>query len=902
MIDIRLEDLELYKALCKRDERVARVLQGALIVIAGDARELLQFARNRFPSFTSHDLQHSWRIVSRIESILTPEAKADLSSIEIFAFVTAAALHDVGMISTTGTANEVRQTHHLLSEAFILSYMSDRLSLISEYLPRLSEAIGFIARSHGTTWEAMAASDLFNRPEKIAGLQLRAGILAILLRIGDLLDLDCDRSCDALRRHGATYFEDATSQLHHERHKHVRHFNYDFKEIAVAAEAFSKEEHSIWDEWFSYLRQDILHANTYLFRDSLNKYRLPIPFLEVRKAPSATYDLWPIRFELDEKGRIWDIISQSIYVGRLDFLRELIQNAIDANLMWMYVDDNASVSSEIPRLWEMKDYFPIVLVIFGGNASTDGNASTLEIFDDGIGMDKEALQKYLFRVAETGFGLGRPTRGKRFPSIAKFGIGFVSCLVRANKIVINTRPRQKQNGASLGRRVILKPQSLDAYSEDQACRGGTRVWLELKDRIRDTEIASYVQSTFVYPSVPVGFINVIAVQELIRMAADLDIQHNVKLPLSIPESSLWEFTTETIDAIQALFSSLEKVSTDRKLPLPRTAMLDTASLTRPHDILDKFPTDPFLVFLDAQFDVVDISYPAVTGRGTSTASVMWIPVRLLLPDRGIDWVSIHGFLIHKNSLTPSMTSYSQFAQEFENEGFARITTEEFLEDELDDIGENVVDLVDIMNRRMRRKDKTVLAADDTPDTEDEMVKIVVQSDAIIVNRGYEEGEPLFFGGEDYTDSPLSGESSLSRLIDFLDNQVYQDGIPIPVEGFWITPIGACRARCNLTGTARMDLNVSRNAINESPALLSVWAEEVARPIQEGVLTRVLSALGVMGYHVDPAMLVTAPEYKSPLLQQSSGILRSLIASISSALPKRKDSPEDSNRPLSQGGK
>src|SRR5260221_4654124 len=168
MIDIRLEDLELFKILGSRDEPAARVFHGAWLAVAGDARELLQFTRNRFPSFTSHDLQHSWRIVSRIESILTRDAKLDLSSVEIFAFIIAAALHDIGMISSEGTAEEVRKTHHTLSESFILSYMADRLSLISEYVPRLAESIGFIAKSHGTAWDEMIASDLFKRPERIA--------------------------------------------------------------------------------------------------------------------------------------------------------------------------------------------------------------------------------------------------------------------------------------------------------------------------------------------------------------------------------------------------------------------------------------------------------------------------------------------------------------------------------------------------------------------------------------------------------------------------------------------------------------------------------------------------------------------------------------------------------------
>ena len=511
MIDIRLEDLHLYQLLRKRQDRgqIASVLQGLLIVMSGDAAEFLELVRNRFPAFTSHNLQHSWRIVKRVENILRPEAKADLSSLEIFSFIAAAAFHDVGMISQDGTADEVRRTHHYRSDDFLQEYMASRLSIISEYAPRLARCIGFVMRAHGMAWEDVIASELFKRPERILEQPLRSNVLAILLRIGDLLDLDSDRSCDALRRHASAYFNDPMSQVHHDRHKHVVHFNYDLNEIAITAEAHSKEEHSIWSEWLSYLRQDILHANTYVFRDSLSCYRLPIPILDTRKAPKASYEMWPLRFELDEKGRIWEVISQSIYVGRFDFIRELVQNAIDATLTWIYVQSDADVEGEIPRLWSLPGYRPIVLVLF------DTRSDAIRVIDNGIGMDKAALQNFLFRVAETGFGERPAHRTKKFPSIAKFGIGFISCLVRANAVVISTRKRGPSPSTSeLGRRILLKTQALDAYSEEQRCPEGTSIWLELKTKFTVAEVSEYVRKTFVYPSAPILFLDVAGIADM----------------------------------------------------------------------------------------------------------------------------------------------------------------------------------------------------------------------------------------------------------------------------------------------------------------------------------------------------------------------------------------------------
>jgi len=252
MIDTRLEDLELYQILRQRTDRVAAVLQGLIVAVAGDASEFLQFIRNRFPHFTAHDLQHSWRIVSRIETILTAEAKADLSSVELFAFIVAAALHDVGMAHKEFSLDQVRRTHHILSEDFLFEYMTERLSIISEYVPRLSKCIGFAMRAHGMDWDAMVETEIFRNHERILGQQLRTSVLAVLLRLGDLLDLDSDRTCDALQRHLPTFFDDSLSQIHHARHKHVMHFNYDSRALSITVEAHTKEEHAIWTEWLAY--------------------------------------------------------------------------------------------------------------------------------------------------------------------------------------------------------------------------------------------------------------------------------------------------------------------------------------------------------------------------------------------------------------------------------------------------------------------------------------------------------------------------------------------------------------------------------------------------------------------------------------------------------------------------
>ncbi len=262
MIDYQLDQLKLYKVLQNRslEEKIASIFVGTLVGIAGDARELLEYVRRSFPLYTAHNLQHSWRILSRIENILTPKALDVLSSVEIFSLITAAAFHDIGMID----AEAKREEHHVRSEKILRDYFCKRLTLISEQVPRLSECIGFIMRCHGMHWDEMIASELFKRTEKILDQQLRMRVLAVLLRIGDLLDIDSDRSSDAVRLYAIPDSIDTISLVHHERHKHVTHFNYNQQTIEITVEAHSKEEHIIWADWLGWLKLEILHANTFV--------------------------------------------------------------------------------------------------------------------------------------------------------------------------------------------------------------------------------------------------------------------------------------------------------------------------------------------------------------------------------------------------------------------------------------------------------------------------------------------------------------------------------------------------------------------------------------------------------------------------------------------------------------
>jgi hypothetical protein len=843
MIQINLTQLKLYNIIlsrAKQSDPIAGVLNGLIISLSGDANEFLGFIRKTFPSYTGHDLQHSWRIIKKVESIISSRALESLSSIEIFSLIIASAFHDVGMIKNDTDSDQVRKNHHILSEEFLNEYLPNRLSSISEYSPRLIKCIGFIAKSHGMTWEDLSSNEYFLTDETIIEQPLRARILSILLRVGDLLDIDSDRSCDPLRKFASEYFNNNYSNFHHERHKHITRFNYTPEEINIEVESTSKEDHTIWNEWFGYLKQDILHANTYVFKGSLKVFQLPKFSSKIVKAKNAKYELWTLRFEIDDKGRIWDVISQSIYTGKFDFVRELIQNSIDACLRWIYSSSEGIVDGCNPKYWTLANYNPQVIIAYSEKNRL------LEIADNGVGMDKDSLKEFLFNVASSGYSRNALHRNIPFPSIAKFGIGFVSCLVRADKIIVKTKSRE--NKKDFGREVVLKTEVLDACLEASECQYGTRIILFLNKKYAYNDIQNYILANYYSTAVPIAIYNSDIAKRIIEHNNIADIKS----------------ISERISKISDIKSLLEPQKIDRKLQSPYLIVE-----SKKHSFEDVIKT-PVFIYLDKNFQVTSISDTYDEVKKRESISIALIPVEIYDTKEGIEWFSIHAFILKRKVHEKTLYRYKVFdkasleknviiltQEEWENEkNFVTDNTEnDLFEEEDEDIDEETHDVEskkklkrrpkkieeDIFNKygdmvnyaMISEKNDTLIVREDLDDMiSDEQYSFLINS-SLHKNKAKLSSNPE----EISEDENFIGNLD-SLLEENLNGSLYQDGIKLPIKAWSIAPIGSCYAIANFFGNARFDLNVTRNAVNESHILLGNWASNIGKKIQENILAEV----------------------------------------------------------------
>ena len=130
-----------------------------------------------------------------------------------------------------------------------------------------------------------------------------------------------------------------------------------------------------------------------------------------------------------ESKRLLDLMVNSIYTHKEIFLREIISNASDACDKLCY----QALTDESVGL-DRKD-FVIVL-------TADKSARTLTVSDNGIGMDKEDLEKNLGVIASSGSFKFKQDLGEDAAEtdvIGQFGVGFYSAFMVADKITVITR-------------------------------------------------------------------------------------------------------------------------------------------------------------------------------------------------------------------------------------------------------------------------------------------------------------------------------------------------------------------------------------------------------------------------------------------------------------------------------
>jgi len=201
----------------------------------------------------------------------------------------------------------------------------------------------------------------------------------------------------------------------------------------------------------------------------------------------AGYTPLDMKFSVDSTAALQLFMGNRLYADKRVFLRELIQNAVDACNLKKLFDDA---------------YQPEISVEF------NDRISVIKFRDNGIGMDRQWIEKYFLKIGISFYQSGDIKAINRnridFNFISQFGIGFLSAFLVSEKIVIKTR---KNNRPGLVITITNLQDYFDVRFAPEDCATGTEVTLYLKESkinyCRSLEYIGYLQINIRYLNIPV---------------------------------------------------------------------------------------------------------------------------------------------------------------------------------------------------------------------------------------------------------------------------------------------------------------------------------------------------------------------------------------------------------------
>lgn len=368
--------------------------------------------------------------------------------------------------------------------------------------PRLYLVSSAVSAMHGRDFNKILG-ELKYSTTGFGNNEIHPQFVAAMLRIGDLLDLDNNRfNPYAIEHFGRIPL---ASLLHLKKHEAITHIEVSESEITFEAHTDEYEVGLLTNDWFQMIDAEvknlICHWNTIVPKTlrgcTLRQSKCKVFLKDKTSSVYQEFDAHLQRdFSLDKKKLIKLLIGTSIYSDDTDFLREYIQNAMDASKMQLWIDiENGkyeySINTKVMNVNELspldldssvyKNY--IIQISVGWNSTKD--KIQLKIIDQGIGIE----ETYLKQLSNIGTGWkGRTEYKDKLRDMPKwlqptggFGIGIQSAFMAADTIELYTKSEKDINGYKM---ILNSPNkgnggSISVEKISHSIKRGTAVVIEL---------------------------------------------------------------------------------------------------------------------------------------------------------------------------------------------------------------------------------------------------------------------------------------------------------------------------------------------------------------------------------------------------------------------------------------
>ena len=506
------------KELCEQNPEYAN-LYSTWNLNQRTCSDILKSVVLHYPHFSLHDASHAEAVLSKMEMVLGDRIQ-NLSPTDTWLLLHAAYAHDLGMVlewerietkwkepdfqdwladqekSQDADLRKaiafIRKTHDLGEEADWPLEARRCVSLIDEALfrgkhsqmskeyiefvrpelgldlghnnliqPRLVKLLGQICKLHTDPLSSVLKLDAETNGFNSDYAHPR--FVAMMLRLGDLLDIDNGRfNKGALAASGGL---PATSKPHLEKHEATTHLLVTPKEIRFRSDCLNSESYLEARRFVTWLEDevDFLNKNWALIvPEDLGGYapRFDHKELLIRGVPDIE-GVAGLKFEISQDKAFQMIEGSNIYKEKFVFIREVIQNAMDASKLQLWKDlcarnylawEDKKHPLDEEKLKHLQPYdvrpeiyqnYPIEVKL----STPAADQVEIEVSDRGTGISVDAFKR-MCNVGESNESSAQLKKTIReMPNwlrpTAGFGIGLQSIFLVADQFEIDTSTGQE---------------------------------------------------------------------------------------------------------------------------------------------------------------------------------------------------------------------------------------------------------------------------------------------------------------------------------------------------------------------------------------------------------------------------------------------------------------------------
>jgi hypothetical protein len=472
------------------DDTAARTLLSLTEAVFDEATAVTKSVVRYMPEYTLHDEQHLLGVVDLMGRLIPKDLVNKLTPLELAGLMLSAALHDIGMapardeverllakggehsqeqvalasvaygypdlagrrdqlleegrhsesseIDAFFISEHLRKQHAARSRQYIFDKLEGKLSYADfNFAPQLAD----VCASHTedtASLQALPCRELVRAPGEYCNWRF----VAVVLRLADILDFDPKRTPPVL--FSQLGVRNSVSIREWRKHQAITGWDIRPEHISFAAQCADPVIEKSIRDFIVLIDRELVAARVVIsgmhdgrFNDVRlsEEYRLPLPdrvdTSEVRAASGPQgplYEYVDLAFNLDAPTIKALLMGVRLYRERSIFLRELLQNAVDACRHRQAVAEQRG-----------EPYSPEIVVRWLSEAAVD----FIEVEDNGMGMDFEIIRDYFARLGKSYYSSPRffeerGQTGLTFQPIAEFGIGVLSCFMVSDMLQVET--------------------------------------------------------------------------------------------------------------------------------------------------------------------------------------------------------------------------------------------------------------------------------------------------------------------------------------------------------------------------------------------------------------------------------------------------------------------------------